>query len=189
MRTRSRRGARRRGLAPLLAHGGEPRHRERKGLAGNHTAGDVCSGFPLGACGSRDSSWPHSLFALQTWPEGRPLLWHTGPVCAVGGELGTPRGDHHPLGLADTPPWGTLIRASSSWGLGRAAQPGSHVASCWLLRHWQVCPISHGDKLASQGARPQQPPLGFLKRVAGLVLMGICPGGSCLLEMGHSYTP
>lgn len=106
VRTRIRRGARRRGLAPLLAHGGESRHREQKGLAGDHPAVDVCSGFPLRACGSRDSSWPRSLFALQTWPEGWPLLWYTEPVCAVGGELGTPRRDHHPLGLNDPPPPG-----------------------------------------------------------------------------------
>lgn len=48
IRTQIGRRPRRRSLAPLLAHGGEAQHREQKGLARDHTASTVCSGFPRG---------------------------------------------------------------------------------------------------------------------------------------------
>lgn len=89
-------------------------------------------------------------------------LLAAGPICAVGGQLGTPQGDYHPLGLAA--PQVTLIRASSPWGLGRAAQLGSHVASCWLLGHWQFWPIRPWRQVSLLGSQKSAASLGFLKK-------------------------
>lgn len=114
-------------------------------------------------------------------------LLAAGPICAVGGELGTPQGDYHPLGLAA--PQVTLIRASSpgAWGELLSLDPMWPLVGSWDTG--SSGQYGHGEKSASQGARRQQPPLGFLKRAAGLVPVGVCSGGNCLLEMGHSYTP
>lgn len=93
----------RRCLPPLLALRGEPRHRERKGLL------EITQ---LVMCGV-DSHRGLRLQSLQlatlspcpadVTPRASSLLLHTGHMCAAGGELGTPGGDHSPLGLAASP--------------------------------------------------------------------------------------